>query len=89
MAKRNVPSQIKVDLPESATQTEKSSRSVAEIQQEFTAICARAGHLEYQVFTYRKDLEILNNQMRELNFEAAAVQAQELKAKQEEATKNE
>ncbi len=78
-----VPEEIKVDLPTETPQP--APRSFADIQQEFTNTCARAGHLEYQVFTFKKDLEILNNKMRELNLEAAAAQARELAEKQKEA----
>lgn len=61
----------------SLKQDEAQSRSVAEIQQEYTGLAMKSGQLQYQVFTLSKDLEILNKQMRDLNFEAAAVNARE------------
>lgn len=82
MAKKPNLEQVKVDLPKEVTKPAET-RTFEQIQQEFTNVCARAGHLEYQIFTFKKDLEILNNQMRELNLAAAAVQAQ---AKQTETT---
>lgn len=78
---------VKVDLPE--PQTESKVRSMAEIQHEFSTLCARAGHLEYQIYTHEKDLELLNNQMRNLNFEAAAVKAKEDAKSKEEQKKEE
>lgn len=58
-------------------------RSIAEIQQDYQSACLKAGHLQYQVFVYSKDLEMVNEQLREFNLEAAAVKAEEEKAKQE------
>lgn len=54
---------------------EKKSRSLEEIQQEYQNLCLKAGHLQYQISAISKDLELVNGQLREINFEAAAVQA--------------
>lgn len=59
---------------------EKKARTVAEIQQEYQVLCVRSGHTQYQIATMSKDLELLNSSMRDLNFEAAAVQAQQSNA---------
>ena len=51
------------------------ARTIEQIKTEYADLCARAGHLQYQVFTHTKDLELVNNALRDLNFEAAKVQA--------------
>lgn len=48
-------------------------RTVEKIRQEYSALCAKAGHMQYQLFTIERDLEILNLTLRDLNLEAAAV----------------
>ncbi len=69
----------------------KSSRTVQEIQVEYSQLCTRAGHLQYQLSTLNKDLEAINGLLRDLNNEAfAAQQASEAKTKEdasEEASK--
>jgi len=80
MAKTKIPKDIKVELPKAEEPVK--ARGIPEIQQEFTNLCAKAGHLQYQVFTYSRDLETLNNQMRDLNFEAAALNAKEAQNKE-------
>jgi len=60
--------------------SEKKTRTVAEIQQEYQGLCFKAGHLQYQISALSKDLELLNSTMRDLNFEAASVQAKESEA---------
>lgn len=65
--------------------TEKKHRTVQEIQNEYAQLCTRAGHLQYQVYTFAKDLEIVNATLRDLNVEAAASQQAEEEAKKEAA----
>lgn len=48
-------------------------RSVDAIRQEYGSLCAQAGHLQYTIFNCKKDLSMLNEKMRDLNLEAAAV----------------
>lgn len=55
----------------------KKGRSVQDIQEEYTRLCAKAGHLQYQVFTHSKDLEMVNETLRELNIEASQQAATE------------
>lgn len=57
---------------------EKKERSVVEIQTEYQNLCAKAGHLQYTVDVYQRDLERINATLRDLNNEHA-------KAKQAEA----
>lgn len=52
-------------------------KTYQDLQQEYTALCNKAGHLQYQIFGYQKDLDLINSELRELNFKAAAVQARE------------
>ncbi len=64
----------------------KKERTVSEIQSEYSGLCARAGHAQYQISVMQKDLELINEQLRELNLEAAASSAKEAAAKAEAAT---
>ncbi len=78
---------VKIDLaPPPAVET--PVRTLQQIQQEFTALCTKAGHLEYQRTTLKKDVDLMQEQMRNLNFEAAALQgaeqAQRAKEQQQE-----
>lgn len=75
MAKRNVPQEIKVELPQ--VEAESSSRTIEQIQNEYATLAAKAGQAQYQVYTLNKDIEALNSQMRTLNFEAAALKGKE------------
>ncbi len=62
---------------------EKKSRTVEEIRQEYSGLCAKAGHIQYQVAVMNEDLNTLNNQLKDLNFEAAkAAQSQSRDASQ-------
>lgn len=77
---------VTVDLPPptvvpQGSATAAPARTLQQIQQEFTALCTKAGHLEYQCATYQKDIDILQEQMRNLNFEAAALQGHEMAQK--------
>ncbi len=56
------------------------SRDLKTIQTEFAALCQRAGHCQYEIHARQKDLEVINNQLRDLNFEAAKVKEAEAKA---------
>lgn len=59
---------------------QKPSRSSQDVQQEYARLCSQAGHLQYQIAVFDKDLEVLNNTLRELNFEYAAAQRRESEA---------
>lgn len=59
---------------------QKPSRSSHDVQQEYAKLCSQAGHLQYQISVFDKDLEVLNNTLRELNFEYAAAQRREVEA---------
>lgn len=60
--------------------SEKPSRTINEVQAEYGNLCTRAGHLQYQLYTFSKDLEAVNSTLRDLNLEAASIQAKEVKA---------
>ncbi len=61
---------------------EEKKRTVAELQQEYTNLAAKAGNLEYGMKVTKSDLDILYKQMRDLSFEAAKIQS-EAKAESE------
>lgn len=50
-----------------------AERTVEQIRQEYSALCAKAGHMQYQLFTIERDLELLNETLRSLNLEAASL----------------
>jgi hypothetical protein len=53
----------------------KEARTLEQIQQEYQNMCLRAGHKQYQIFALQKELDVLNEEIRNLNFEAASLQA--------------
>lgn len=57
----------------------KKERTLQDIQSEYQNAAMRAGHLEYQIYTLKRDLTLLNETMRDLNLEAASVQANKQK----------
>lgn len=61
-------------------------RTVDDIHKEYSNLAAKAGHVNYNIFVLTNDLKLLNDQMRDLNIEAAKVQAE---AKPAEAPANE
>lgn len=63
--------------------SEKAKRSIPEIQSEYESLCMKAGHTEYQIYTLKKELELINGTLRDLNLEAAALKAEEDKQKKE------
>lgn len=58
-------------------------RSMKEVEQEYGNLVARSGQLQYQIVVLGQDLALLNEQIKELNFEAAKINA----AAKEEAAK--
>ncbi len=56
----------------------KESRTVEEIQKDYTGLCLKAGHLQYQISVLTEDLKVVNSTLKDLNFEAAAVKAAEV-----------
>ncbi len=60
-----------------SAETAPKEKTYQDLQMEYTALCNKAGHLQYQIYGYQKDLDLINNELRELNFKAAAVQAKE------------
>ncbi len=56
----------------------KKERTAAEIQSEYQNLCAKAGHIQYTIDVYQRDLERINATLRDLNNEHS-------KAKQKEA----
>lgn len=52
-------------------------RTVEQLSGEYAQLCQKAGHLNYQIHAISKDLELVNEQLRELNLEAATLQASE------------
>lgn len=55
----------------------KPVRTLDEVKQEYANTCVQAGNLQYQIHALSKDLALVNDTMRELNLEAAKLQAAE------------
>ena len=51
--------------------TDKTPRTLDQINQEYTALCAQAGEKAYRVEQGKKDLEALLSSIRDINTEAA------------------
>lgn len=60
-----------------------TKRTFETIQTEYQQLALRAGHTQYQIHALTKDLALLNEQMRDLNFEGAKVKAEDDKAAKE------
>lgn len=50
----------------------KAPRTLTEIQQEYQRLLVKAGQIHYQMDVYRRDIEMINEELRDMNFEAAA-----------------
>ena len=66
---------------------EKKQREIPEIQAEYQNLCMKAGHLQYSIKCHKDDLALINDQLRELNLEAAAAQAKAQEAAKQEQPK--
>lgn len=55
-------------------------RTVEVIQQEYQGLCLKAGHTQYQINILSKEMDILNENLRSLNFEASALQQKKAEA---------
>ncbi len=53
-------------------------KTYQELRNEFTQLCAKAGSVQYQIYAFQRDLEQLNNALRDINITGA----QMLKAEQ-------
>lgn len=68
---------------EAVPEQQKKHRELAEIQQEYTNVCAKAGNLQYQIKALADDLVLINSTLRDLNLEAAASNAAQPKKVEE------
>lgn len=62
----------------------KQKRPVADIQQDYSQVCARLGHVEYQSYIHNRDAEKLKKELEDLNLEAAASAAEDAEIKAQE-----
>lgn len=58
------------------------TRDLETIQNQYQGLCLKLGHLEYQVYVFNKDIEMIKSTLRDINLEASAA-----KAKADEAAK--
>lgn len=57
----------------------KKEKTVEDLQREYTQLCSKAGHLQYQVSMLTAELSVVNESLKAINLEAAAL-AQQVKA---------
>lgn len=48
----------------------KVERTLDQVRQEYSNLAAKAGHTQYQIAELTSDLKVINEQLRDLNFEA-------------------
>lgn len=60
---------------------EKKPKTVDDLQKEYTNLCTKAGHLQYQISTLKAELELVNSALKNINIEASQLAAE---AKKEE-----
>jgi len=65
--------------------TFKAPRKIQEIQAEYAQVLQRAGQCQYQISVFKKDLEMFNTSLRDLNAEAFAAKEAEEREKQQKA----
>lgn len=58
----------------------KKHRAISEIEQDYANLCAKAGSIQYQIHVAERDLGLLNEQLKDLNLEAAATKTAEKEA---------
>lgn len=63
--------------------TFKAPRKIQEIQAEYSQVLQRAGQCQYQISVFKKDLEMFNTTLRDLNAEAFAAKEAEEREKQQ------
>ena len=63
-----------------------NKRSLQDVQNDYTRVCARLGHVEYNIAVMKKDADAIKGELQALNLEAAALNAEQAK---EEAAKAE
>ena len=67
--------------------SESIKRSTKELKAEYANLALQAGNLQYEISCKERDLETLNNTMRELNFEFISASESEAKQAAEEKAK--
>jgi hypothetical protein len=60
-----------------------TKRTFETVQTEYQQLALKAGHIQYQIHALSKDLDLLNDQMRDLNFEGAKIKTEEEKLSSE------
>ena len=65
----------------------KAPRPLVELQREYGSLCAKAGELQYKISVQKADLDLINSQLRDINFEALAAQEVEARISKEMAEK--
>lgn len=61
-------------------------RTLAAVTQEYSDLCAKAGHVQYQIIVFERDLTLLNDRLQDLQLEAASLKASAPEAEGEKAS---
>lgn len=51
-------------------------RTLAQVSQEYSNLCAKAGNIQYQIQVFGEDLKLVNEQLKDLNFEATKLKSE-------------
>lgn len=55
------------------------SKTIADLEKEYGALCVRAGQLQYEISRKTKDLAMINDSIANVNLEAAEIHAEEVR----------
>lgn len=58
-------------------EVKKEARTLNQVGSEYQNLCVKAGNTQYQIVTLQKDLDIMNQALRDLNNEAFQLQQDE------------
>lgn len=61
--------------------SDEKKRTLSDVNNEYTALCAQAGQKQYLLECAKQDLKALNEAIKQLNTEAAKMQQEEMAAK--------
>lgn len=65
----------------------KKEKTIQELHQEYSRLCANAGQVQYQISALSDDLRLINEQLKDINLEAAAKAKTDSEKKEAETTK--
>lgn len=77
---------LKGNKDKAAASTEPAKeKTLSDLQQEYSNVCARIGDAEYQIFLKQEEVKLLKDTARKINQEGAEVQARTVQVAAEQA----